>query len=176
MGEGDNYHQRHKGFIRLVGDASNPTFGIAVDDASLALHIIDPNDNKTDWALSADSDPSLYIHCSGSNAATDYIEIYHDDTDAHINAAGATALDFELAATQLMELVSTGLTINDGYTLFVGVRAAPGTTAASNWIGLEDSGSAPAGTLTNSCALYADSSGDDLDVLHADGTTDSLLT
>lgn len=366
------------GFKQMRGDASNPTFGIAVHDASLALHICDPADVATDWNVSADSDPSLYIHCSSTNAATDYVKIWHDDTDANIDCQGATALNILIGGTAELALTSTafspgvtdssalgttalmwsdlflasgavvnfnngdvtlthssntlaiaggdvtiatatGLNIGSGTqltlsngdgstnlvpevqaigvgtefaggalavatcsttndrtvspklclvkggaatqvattavadnevcgsiicyasdgadfespvgaiefvingtpgagdmpgsiefyttadggetltlactmdtaqkttfsgdvdvadskTLFVGVRATPGTTAGGNWIGLEDYGTDPAGTLTNSLALYTPDAGDSLDFLHADGTTDSLGT
>ena len=64
----------------------------------------------------------------------------------------------------------------DANSLYVGVEATPQTTAASNWIGIEDSATDPAGTLTNSLAIYTPDGGDSLDFLHADGTTDSLGT
>jgi hypothetical protein len=66
--------------------------------------------------------------------------------------------------------------VADGKILYVGVVAMPGTTVGANWIGLEDSGTDPTGTLTNSLALYTPDAGDSLDFLHADGTTDSLGT
>jgi len=366
------------GFKQLRGDASNPTFGIGVHDASLACHIFDPADAALDMNVSAYSDPTLLIHCSSSNAPTDYIKIWHDDTDANIDCYGATAINFGIGGTNYLEIsataiyptttdgvalgtsalnfsdlfldnggvinfnggdvtlthgtnalaiaggdvtIATGTGLNigstsqltlsngdgstnlipevqaigvgaafaggaivaatcsttndrtvspklclvkggaatqvattavadnevcgsiiayasdgadfespvgaiefvingtvgagdmpgsiefyttadggetltlaatmdtaqkttfsgdvdvaDGKTLYVGVRATPGTTAGQNWIGIEDGGTDPAGTLTNSLALYTPDAGDSLDFLHADGTTDSLGT
>ncbi|KKM70889.1 hypothetical protein LCGC14_1436190 [marine sediment metagenome] len=66
--------------------------------------------------------------------------------------------------------------VADGRHLFVGVAATPGTTEGQNWIGLEDGGTDPTGTLANSLALYTPDAGDSLDFLHADGSTDSLGT
>ena len=62
----------------------------------------------------------------------------------------------------------------DGRHMFIGVAATPGTTEGQNWLGIEDGGTDPAGTLANSLAIYTPDAGDSLDFLHADGTTDSL--
>ena len=91
---------------------------------------------------------------------------------------------FRTATNAAPSVITTALTIDnaqttivaDGFVLYVGVKATPGTTLGANWIGLEDSGTDPAGTLTNSLALYTPDAGDSLDFLHADGTTDSLGT
>lgn len=82
------------------------------------------------------------------------------------------------SSLQIAGLSVSGSVVNvtDGRRLYVGVAAVPGTTTAGNWIGLEDSGTDPAGTLTNSLAMYTPDAGDSLDFLHADGTTDTLGT
>lgn len=66
--------------------------------------------------------------------------------------------------------------IADGKAIVVGAVGVPGTYGGGNWIGLEDSGTDPSGTYTNSLAIYTPDGGDSLDFLHADGTTDSLGT
>lgn len=76
------------GFKRLKGDASNPTHGIVVDDASHALHICEPADADTDWNVSADTHPSIYIH-SATTPATEYVKISTDATTATILVDGA---------------------------------------------------------------------------------------
>jgi len=217
---------KYKGFKVMLGDASNPTFGIVVDNASKALHICEPGDTDTDWAVSADTNPSVYIH-SATNPATEYLKIYHDATNAYIDGVGATALKLAIAGTAEVDLTATAmapstsdgnalgttalmwadlflasggvinfnngdvtlthasnvltlaggdLNVGDGQVLYVGVKATPGTTAGQNWIGIEDGGVDPVGTLTNSLALYTPDAGDSLDFLHADGSTDSLGT
>jgi len=72
--------------------------------------------------------------------------------------------------------VGTQLLVADGKSAFIGPAAVPASAAGGNWLGIEDFGTPPSGTLTNAVAIYAESAGDDLDVLHADGTTDALLT
>ena len=84
---------------------------------------------------------------------------------------------FRTATNAAPSVITTALTIDnaqttivaDGFVLYVGVKATPGTTLGANWIGLEDSGTDP-------LAMYTPDAGDSLDFLHADGTTDSLGT
>jgi len=117
MGDGDKQDIKNRGFRRLIGDASNPTFGISVDAASGALHLYDPPDFATDWAVSASSDPSLYIHTAGTNAATDYLRIYHDDTSGIIDCDGTTMLSLTastLAIANATTITTGGLTITAG--------------------------------------------------------------
>ena len=64
----------------------------------------------------------------------------------------------------------------DGRHMFVGAPATPNSNEGTNWLGIEDGGDDPTGTLTNSLALYTPDAGDSLDFLHADGTTDTLGT
>ena len=77
----------HGGFKRMIGDASNPTFGIVVDDASHAMHICEAADAETDWNVSAATHPSVYIH-SATTPATEYILMYTDATTAYITVDG----------------------------------------------------------------------------------------
>ena len=64
----------------------------------------------------------------------------------------------------------------DGRHFYVGAPATPNSNEGTNWLGIEDGGDDPTGTLANSLALYTPDAGDSLDFLHADGTTDSLGT
>jgi len=98
--------QLHKGFKWVVGDESNPTLALLVDNVSRALHIAEATDAQTDWAVSADTNPSVYIH-SATNPATEYIKMYHDTTDANIDCVGATALNILIAGTAELELTSS---------------------------------------------------------------------
>jgi len=101
---------KYKGWKWSHKDASNPTLVLVVDDTSKAVHIADSSDADTDWAVSADSYPSLYVHTAGTNVATDYLKFYHDDTDGFINAVGATALNLLVAGSSILEMTATTIT------------------------------------------------------------------
>jgi hypothetical protein len=159
-----------------TGDASNHTFVVALDDTNQSLHITDQGAQATDWNVSANTHPNLYIH-SNTTPATDYLRIGdHDGTTAVVDVVGGTTLAFKIAGTTEADLTAGVFNVLDGNVLWVGVEATPGTTAGQNWIGIEDGGVDPAGTLTNALAIYTPDAGDSLDFLHADGTTDSLGT
>lgn len=93
-----------------------------------------------------------------------------------VDAGGITVTAGGLTVSAGGASITGDFDIEDGSTGFIGVRATPGTNAGQNWLGIEDGDSDPTGTLTNSLALYTPDSGDSLDFLHADGTTDSLGT
>ena len=117
MGNGDRQYPRHKGFMRLIGDASNPTFGIAVDAPSGAIHLFDPPDWKTDWNVSASSDPSLYIHTASTNAATDYLRLYHNDSNGIIDCDGTTMISLTASTCAIANattITTGGLTVTAG--------------------------------------------------------------
>ena len=99
---------RHKGFKILVGDESNPTFGIAVGETSRALHIFTADDAGTDWNVAADTHPTIYVH-SATTPATDYIKMYHDATVAYIDSVGATTLQLLIAGTAEVDLTASAL-------------------------------------------------------------------
>lgn len=159
-----------------TGDASDHSVVVALGDTSQMLHITDKAAVATDWNITSPTHPTLYVH-SNTTPITDYLLIGgHDGTTANIDVVGGTTLALKIAGTTELDLTGTVLNLADGNIFFVGVEATPGTTAGSNWIGIEDSGTDPAGTLTNSLAIYTPDGGDSLDFLHADGTTDSLGT
>ncbi len=107
MGDGDIQYKKFKGFKRLLGDESNPTFGILVDDVSKALHICEPADQNTDWNVSAFTHPTVVIH-SATTPATDYLKMYHDATNAYIDGVGATALLLQIAGTTVATFTASG--------------------------------------------------------------------
>ena len=82
------------GFHREIGDESNPTWSIVVGGTSNALHIVDPLNAGTDFNVSADATPALYIHGSAT-APTEYIKQWTDETDAHYDVVGAN-LDIDV--------------------------------------------------------------------------------
>ena len=95
------------GFRREIGDESNPTWSIVVGGTSNALHLIDPLNAGTDFALSADTTPTLYIHGSAT-APTEYVKIYTDETDGYIDVVGGHARIKSAGDVRLDPLYTTG--------------------------------------------------------------------
>lgn len=122
--------EKHEGFKQLRGDASNPTFGIAVGKDSRALHIFEARDAGVDWNVSAATHPTLYIH-SATTPATDYIQVYHDATDGFINVASGT-LKLQLDGTTALNVTATALTstTHSWSTALTQTSATPGTVRA----------------------------------------------
>lgn len=98
--------QKHKGFKWTVGDASNPTLALLVDNDSRALHIAEAADGDTDWNVSADTHPTVYIH-SATTPATDYIKVYHDATIGYVDIVGGTTLRLLIAGTAEIDLTAS---------------------------------------------------------------------
>ena len=106
------------GFKRCIGDMSlGATLAIATDTDTKQVHICDITDVGTDWGLSADSYPSLYIHDIAA-PITDYVKIYHDGTTGIYNTDGTTvftttasALAVALATTFSAAVTSTSTTV-----------------------------------------------------------------
>jgi len=71
-----------------TGDASNHALVLAVGDTSQALHITDLGAKGTDWNVSADTNPSIYLHSNSSPAST-YMKL---DVDGISNASGDMTL------------------------------------------------------------------------------------
>lgn len=98
-----------------TGDASNHAAVVALG-ASQALHITDVGAKATDWNVSADTNPTLYIH-SDTTPATDYLRIgAHSGTAADIDVVGGTTLNLKIAGTaevlmtaSVLDLTSTNL-------------------------------------------------------------------
>lgn len=78
------------GFEWSTNDASNHAFVMALGDTSEALHITDVAAKDTDWNVSADTHPTVYIH-SNTTPATDYLKLgSHDATTGHIESVGGS--------------------------------------------------------------------------------------
>lgn len=108
-------------FVFSTADASNPTFVMALDNASQQLHITDKGAVATDWNLAAVTHPTVYLH-SNTTPATDYLEIGgHDGTTAHVDVQGGTTLELRIAGTAAANILATGITLPAGQDLiFVG--------------------------------------------------------
>jgi hypothetical protein len=104
---------RDCGFLWSSADNSAHAAVLYLSDTNNALHICNAAEKATDWNLSAATDPTLYIHVDGANAATDYIALSHDDTDAHFNSVNATNVDLEIGGTAELRLTATGVNAMD---------------------------------------------------------------
>jgi len=141
------------GFKRLIGDASlGEAWGIAVGDTNKQLHILNINDADTDWALSADSYPSVYIH--GSASATEYIKVYTDSTDAHFQAVGANVvLDAPTSGDITLQVNSTDEYVFNATTLNMGSNTITNVGAITMLDGAQLSGTNTVINSTNALAI-----------------------
>ncbi len=94
-----------------TGDASNHSTVLALGDSNQALHVTDLDAADTDWNVSADTHPTVYIH-SNTTPATDYMTLgAHDGTTAHINVAGGV-LALDVAGTTVSTVRAAGVQDN----------------------------------------------------------------
>lgn len=143
--------------VQLVwstGDASNHSFVVALGDTNQSLHITDKGAIATDWNISADTHPTVYIH-SNTTPATDYLKLgAHDGTTAYIDNVGGTTLQFAIAGTNEYTLTAAAFSpaTNDGGTLgtttlgWADLHLATG--GVINWANGEITLTAAADTLT----------------------------
>ncbi len=100
-----------------TGDASNHALVLALGDTNQALHVTDKGAVATDWNVSADTHPTVYVH-SNTTPATDYMTFgAHDGTTGHINVVGGTTLSLDFAGTAAAALTATTLTLSTGVAL-----------------------------------------------------------
>ena len=144
-----------------TGDASNHAVVLALGDSSQALHITDLGARATDWNVSGNTHPNVYIH-SNTTPATDYLRIGdHDGTEADIDVVGGTSLALKLAGTEYASVRVTGLAAGTY------VAAA---TAGTDQLTLKSTGTAPASTGADVGHLYADFETDDDELFWLSGT------
>lgn len=116
-----------------TADATNHTTVLALGDANQALHITDKGAKATDWNVSADSDPTLYIH-SNTTPATDYLLIGgHDGTTAGIDVVGGTTLDLRIAGSDVVVLTATAMTFAATCFPVLPITDTDGTVEGSIW-------------------------------------------
>lgn len=94
-------------FVFSTADASNPALVLALDNTSQQIHITDKGAYATDWALSAGTHPTIYVH-SNTTPITDYLRIgNHNGTSAEIDIVGGTTLNLQVAGTTV-EMITAG--------------------------------------------------------------------
>jgi len=103
-----------------TADASNHSLVVALGDDNQSLHISDLGAKATDWNISADTHPTLYLH-SNTTPATDYLAIgAHDGTTASINVVGGTTLALKIAGTTQGNLTAGGIDLIDDNSFIIG--------------------------------------------------------
>lgn len=85
-----------------TGDASNHSLVIGLG-ASNAIHIVEKADIAADLNLSADVNPTLRVHAAVT-PITEYVEVYTDETDAHLNVKGTAGLDIDVPTSQKVSI------------------------------------------------------------------------
>lgn len=96
-----------------TADASNHTLVISLG-ASQALHITDVGALATDWTLSTDTDPTLYIH-SNTTPATDYLKIGAHDGSSSWGAdmVGGATINFGFDGLEALVLKEVASAVNE---------------------------------------------------------------
>jgi len=117
----------YAGFKRLIGDESNHTHGIVVNDTSRAMHFIRASQVGNDWGVAADTHPTLYVH-SNTTPTTDYGLIRHNATNLEIESVGGGII--LTAVTDVIIPANTGLLM--GHTVAI---TAGGATPAIQILG-----------------------------------------
>lgn len=116
-----------------AGDASNHTMVIGLGDSNQALHVTDKAAVATDWNVSADTHPTLYLH-SNTTPATDYLAIGgHDGTTAGIDVVGGTTLDLRIAGSDVVVLTATAMTFAATCFPVLPITDTDGTVEGSIW-------------------------------------------
>jgi len=146
-------------------DASNHAFVVALG-ASQAMHITDVAAKASDWALDADTHPTLYLH-SNTTPITDYLKIgVHDGSGAwaadmvggaaiYLGFDGLECLELAETATAVNHLkVTNAATGNDPAIDAVGGDTDVGLTIAAKGAG-DLALTAAAGDITLSCGIVA---------------------
>ncbi len=78
------------GLLYTDADVSDPSLSLFLADATQALHITDKGARATDWGVTNNADPTVYIH-SNTTPTTDYLLLgNHNGTQAQIAAVGGT--------------------------------------------------------------------------------------
>lgn len=78
---------------------------IGVSEATRHLHIGDLTDRSTDFGLSSESNPTLFIHSANQAGLTEYLKLQHDQTNALITT-GTGSLKLR-PANNIVEIGST---------------------------------------------------------------------
>jgi hypothetical protein len=96
-----------------TADSDNHVMVIGLDDTSQSLHITDKGAIATDWNLSANTHPTMYIH-SNTTPATDFLRIgAHDGTNAYVDIVGGTTLHLQVGGADQLTLTASAADFQD---------------------------------------------------------------
>jgi hypothetical protein len=111
-----------------TGDSDNHVMVIGVDDTSQSLHITDKGAIATDWNLSANTHPTLYIH-SNTTPATDFISIGSmDGTNGVLNITGGTTWKVQVGGADQFTLTASAADFQDNSITTTGTLASGNLT------------------------------------------------
>lgn len=137
-----------------TGDASNHTTVFALGDSNQALHITDLAAKATDWNVSADTHPTVYVH-SNTTPATDYLRLgNHTGTTADIDVVGGTTLNIQVGGDTKMTVAANAVVVGDA------------SDTAANTLSLFDGGTNKPGQIVlydhtgSAHYLWVDNTGD----------------
>ena len=104
------------------------------------MNVTDKAAIATDWNVSADTHPTIYVH-SNTTPATDYMTFgAHDGTVGHINVVGGTTLSLDIGGTAVGLLTAGGFVLdqagNDGAIL--SLRSSDVSTGLTSGTGILD--------------------------------------
>lgn len=96
-----------------TGDASNETLVLSLGDTNQSLHITDLGAAATDWNVSAETHPTIYVH-SNTTPATDYLLIgRHDGSLSWIDMVGGATLKLGFDGLEALILAETASAVNE---------------------------------------------------------------
>ena len=111
-----------------TGDSDNHVMVIGVDDTSQSLHITDKGAIATDWNLSANTHPTLYIH-SNTTPATSFISIGSmDGTNGVLNITGGTTWKVQVGGADQFTLTASAADFQDNSITTTGTLASGNLT------------------------------------------------
>lgn len=153
-----------------TADASNHAAVLALG-ASQSLHLTDVAAKATDWNVSAETHPTLYIH-SDTTPATDYLRLgAHDGTNALIDAVGGGLL-LKVSGTTEMTLATGSLTAKEAFDLVFGTTTGTKLgTATTQKIGFWNTTPVVQPAAAAQAALTDSSGGSDDGTIEAVGNT-----
>ena len=110
-----------------TADASAHTTVLALDNTNQSLQITDVAAIATDWGLTDQTHPTIYIH-SNTSPIANYLRIGgHDGTTAHVDVVGGTTLALQIGGASQATVTAAVLNIPAGNTYQVN-----GTDVLSN--------------------------------------------
>jgi len=111
-----------------TGDADNHSFSIGLGDSNQSIHFTDKAAIATDWNVSAETHPTIYVH-SNTTPATDYIRIgAMDGTNAILDIVGGTTWKVQVGGADQFTLTASAADFQDNSITTTGTLASGNLT------------------------------------------------